>query len=236
MSLTSWTVDERVAFAELPREQRAESLARRHGYGGPWRVRTATITTPADFQAVLEHFEAGERRAGFAFHLSKALIAFFGQLQPEDFRRFARTLVAIVHDKKNTTRTRLRAVEAAVRPLLDAVKLMRDLRKRDTTLMLDHLEGLVRAFFEELGTSEYRRFHAALMEMAERGAALTRVRAIRIAMKITTELARALATLEEDRAFPLSLEPSESPQAASMRAAMAKIEAECAAAVAQRAE
>ncbi len=188
-----------VPLSAIPPAQRAEALARRNGFSGEWPPRRVIITSVEDFAAACEVLQAGDSRAGLVKAVGCALIGIFGALRPADFRGFARSLLAIAHDRKNAPRTRLRAVEAAVRPLLDAVRLVDQLRQTDHgagSMMSAHLKSLIVAFFDELGPSGYARFRDVLLELAQRSRGATRVRAVRLTVRITTDLARALGKLE----------------------------------------
>jgi hypothetical protein len=63
----------------------------------------------------LTWLEAGEQRAGFLAALGSNLVAYFEHLRPEHFQRFAAVLLHAAENPKASHRTRLRAVQAAIR-------------------------------------------------------------------------------------------------------------------------
>ena len=179
------------------RVEKRETTARRNGFFGEWPPTKPRIESAADCAHYLARAEAGEHRAGFLAALGSNLVAFFQDLQPEHFRRFAVLLLDVAENPTASHRSRLRAVQAAIRPLHRAVAILPKLGKADDGALRRHLEGLLMAFCEELSADDFGRLAALLIELTGPKAKTPsdRVRACEAALTIVTDGMAMLAKL-----------------------------------------
>ena len=184
---------------------RREAIARSNGWSGPWPPDKPCIESAADCQNYLSRLEAGEQRAGFLTALGKNLVAFFEHLQPEHFRRFAAVLLKVAENPQASHRTRLRAVQAAIRPLQRTVMLLPRLEKAGERSLQAHLESLLLAFCRELSTDGFGRLARVLMDLSGPAAkeVSDKVRACEAALTTVTQamgMLAALTTMQQHRA------------------------------------
>lgn len=178
------------------RIERREAEARGRGWTGSWPPEKPHIESAADCEHYLARLEEGELRAGFLAAVGSKLVAFFRELKPEHFRRFAAVLLEIAEDSGVAHRSRLRAVEAAIRPLRRAVTILPKLQKAGDGALQTHLESLLMAFCEALSAEHFGGLARVLVELTGPAARTTtdRLRAIEAAL---TAVTNAMAMLSE---------------------------------------
>lgn len=188
------------------RLERREAEARRNGWIGPWPPDKPSIDSAADCERYLCRLEAGEQRAGFLTALGSNLVAFFEHLEPEHFQRFAGPLLDVAQDPRASHRTRLRAVQAAIRPLRRAVTILPKLEKAGDDSLQAHLEALLMAFCRELSADDFGRLAALLADLAGPAAktASDKVRACEAAL---TAVAEAMGMLSDLTAMQRRWQP-----------------------------
>jgi hypothetical protein len=127
-------------------------------------------------------------------------VAFFEHLKPEHFQRFARVLLDVAQNPKASHRSRLRAVQAAIRPLRQAVTILPKLEKAGEPSLQAHLESLLIAFCRELSPDGFARLAAVLVELAGPAAKTTsdKLWACEVALTAVTD---AMGMLSELRAM-----------------------------------
>lgn len=133
------------------RLRRREEQARRHGYEGTWPPERAKINSPEDCRHYLDRVASGEERAGFLTSLSRCLMAYFNKLTTDDFERMGRIFLSVAENPKATVRTRIRAVESAIRACQRTLITMVRLRELDDSELLDKLVTLHGGFLRALG-------------------------------------------------------------------------------------
>lgn len=208
-----------------PDQEKAEQLARRHGYRGVWppppRPR---IDDAASLQAELDKLSAGELRSACVAAAGDHLAQFFAGLSPEHFRDFGRMLVrAILWDElpaderresgwgaagAPTPRVQIRAVQAALKPMLQVIGLVPKLARLKglPTAMLAHLLTCTHGFLAPFGGDVMPRVAARLFRLATAAASAdTAVRAAGAAATLT------LTTLETLVSSKLGLEQANAP-------------------------
>ena len=179
-------------------EQR-EAEARARGWVGTWPPEKPHIESPADCEHYLTRLEDGEERAGFLAALSTSLVKFFEELQSDHFRRFGAILLQVAENPKATSRTRLRAVQAAIRPMRQAIAILPKLSRASDGSRQGHLIALLSAFFDELGHDRLQRLARVLVNLAERDAKSLsdRVRTVEAALKIVTDTMEMLVEVRK---------------------------------------
>jgi hypothetical protein len=167
--------------------ERSEKLARQNGWVGRWPPKRTHIASAGDCETHLARLELGEARAGIVRALGIALVAFFDKLQPQDFQRFAKALLQVARDGSASDRTRLRATEAAIRPLHDALPILLRLKQCGDSSLQAHLERCLAAFCEEISAEGFGQLGEILVELAETGARTSnKVRAVAAALRLLT--------------------------------------------------
>lgn len=188
------------------RVERREAQARGNGWSGPWPPEKACIESAADCEHYLTRLESGEHRAGFLGAVGNGLVAFFQNLQPEHFRRFAAVLFNIAQDPTASHRTRLRAVQAAIRPLHRAMRVLPRLKDAGDQSLQTHLQTLLAAFCQELSADDFAALGTIMIELTGPAAktASDKVRACTAALTLVTE---ALEMLVDLRSVARTLPP-----------------------------
>lgn len=119
-----------------------------------------------DYLEILRQVESGYQPASFLQALGVRCFAFFGRLQPEDFRRVARALVAAALNEQNASCTRVRAIESALMPLRKAATLIPMLMAARESALLLHLHKLLAAFFEEISANDFAGMADTLVQLS----------------------------------------------------------------------
>lgn len=212
--------------------ERREREARERGWVGPWPPQKPRIEEPADCESYLGRLESGEHRAGFLGTLATKLVDFYEGLDEEHFRRFARTLLDVARDPKAAHRSRLQAVQAAIKPAKRALLLLTRLEETGPRSLQAKLQRLLVAFFEEFG-DELAGLAGELADLAGPGARApsNRVRATRMAVGLTLDTLEMLEQIQRlrprQRPNPTPVDPEASARAQRRLAEMrAKIDAE----------
>jgi len=180
------------------RLERREAEARGDGWLGPWPPDKPQIESAPDCERYLTRLEGGEQWAGFLAALALNLVAFFEHLQPEHFRRFAAVLLDVAENPQASHRSRLRAVQAAIRPLRRAVTMLPKLEKAGDGSLQAHLESLLMAFVQKLSADDFGRLAALLVDLAGPAAktASDKVRACEAALTTVTDAMAMLTELQ----------------------------------------
>lgn len=180
------------------RIEKREAEARDSGWSGLWPPEKPCIESAADCERYLTRLESGEHRAGFLGAVGNGLVAFFENLETEHFRRFAAVLFEIAQDPTASHRTRLRAVQAAIRPLRRAVGILPRLGGAGDNSLQARLESLLAAFCEALSADDFAALGAVLVELTGPAAktASDKVRACAGALTLVTEAMQMLLDLK----------------------------------------
>lgn len=177
---------------------RREATARSCGYTGVFPPERPRFDDAEDVKRVSAEILAGVHRAGFIAGVGRNLIAFFEELEPETFAQFARMVLDIAENPKSSHRTRLRAIQAAFRPLRKAIKMLPKLRGAGDSPLRAHLELLLASFCSELTPERFRRL-AQVFKLLGGSAARTpsdRVRTAQAALDLVYEALEMLDELE----------------------------------------
>ena len=135
------------------------------------------------------------------------MVAFFEHLTPEHFERFAEVLLDVAENPRASHRSRLRAVQAAIRPVRRAVAILPKLQKAGDGSLQTHLESLLMAFCQRLSAEHFGRLAGVLVELTGPAAKTTsdRVRACEAALTVVTD---AMGMLSELKAMEARRAPS----------------------------
>lgn len=177
------------------RIERREAEARGNGWQGAWPPEKPKIDSAADCEHYLCRLEGGEQRAGFLAAIGTNLVAFFEHLKPEHFERFADVLLDVAENPNASHRSRLRAVQATIRPLRRAVALLPKLEPAGDGSLQKHLESLLGGFLRKLSAEDFGRLGRVLVELTGPAAKTTsdKVRACEAALTTVTEAMAMLA-------------------------------------------
>ena len=192
---------------------KAEEHARKAGYDGrfppPAKPR---VDTADEFTGLVGELLAGDRRANLLWQVAVHAGEFFHALQPDHCSQLATMLVTLAEDPATPRRVRIRAIQAAIRPLIALTARARKLQRvpaGDKTLLAE-LEGNIAAFIGALATNPEgsqetlpplvrlaQQLLAIGMTVSDRGRE-DQVRAIGTAMDLITHMMDAIIAVRGD--------------------------------------
>ena len=195
--------------------------------------------TPEGVRSAMDELESGNHAARFAGAVGRGLSKFFEELTPADYARAGRLLLEVVTTPANGTRSRIRAVQAALRPLQKAIAIFPELVKAQRIGMVVRLRTMLQAFVEAIGEDGFGRMARELAGIANdttayedlahlapmmspghpsrpkvllEQALTNRIRAVELMTTIVTDLMKTLGRLDEiarDSEVPIEENSSE---------------------------
>lgn len=170
-----------------------EAEARSRGYFGPWPPAPVVVESASEGEHWLARVEGGEHRASALTAISRGFVEFYRELTAEHFRRLGTVLIDVARDKRTADRVRLRAVEAVLRVLHNAARVLKKLPADEQSGKLtNHLWMLLTAFLDSIAKDDWQVLTNTLRELTETKVPSTRVRAAASMMNMivnTSELA-----------------------------------------------
>ncbi|MCK4601042.1 MAG: hypothetical protein KAU28_01155 [Phycisphaerae bacterium] len=192
---------------------KAEERARRAGYRGSFPPAPKPRVDTADqFEGLVGQVLTGDRRANLLWQVAVHAGEFFHALQPDHCSQLATVLVKLAEDPETPRRVRIRAIQAAIRPLIALTARARKLQRvpaGDQTL-LGELEQNIAAFIGSLATNpeDSKETFPPLVRLAQQlftiGTTTTekgredQVRAISTAMDLITHMMDAIIAVRGD--------------------------------------
>lgn len=205
----------------------AEQRAREAGYAGIWPPPPKPrVDAPEDMHNIVDQLFAGDHRANLLWQVAVHAAEFFDALSPEQCGALARKLIDLAEDAETPRRVRIRAIQAAIRPLIQLTHRARKLERvpaGDKTI-LGRLEANIAAFVGALGTrSPDSEQPAPLIRLASIlftiGSQTTgpkgredQVRAITIAMDLITHMMDAIINVRGELVAESGREPGVVPK------------------------
>lgn len=147
------------------------------------------IETPDDYKEVLAQVETGDHRSRLLTILGGRLGEFYRAMQPEHFRRLARVALGAARDAENAPVARIRAVQAILSPIKEAVDVTYRLQRLNCAepTIVQHMYTLLQAFYDELGDGEFAELGRILVEagggLKDTAKVESRIKAIAAALK-----------------------------------------------------
>jgi hypothetical protein len=137
-------------------------------------------TTPEAWIENLRKLEAHDHRAGLVRVTGRKLAEFYDALDDECFSDAANVMREIAFDPKNKIRTKLRAVQAAIRPVADCVKMLPALMKAGNNVAVQTLARRMTAYMETWEEGDFTKLAKLLVQAYKDKSAtyLDRVRAV----------------------------------------------------------
>lgn len=137
-------------------------------------------TTPEAWMDNLRKLEAHDHRAGLVRVTGRKLAEFYDALDDTCFISAARIMREIAFDPKNKIRTKIRAVQASIKPVADCVKMLPKLMQSGNMVAVQTLAHRLTVYMDSWNEGDFARL-AKLLVLAykDRTAShLDRVRAI----------------------------------------------------------
>jgi len=185
--------------------------ARKNGYTYAWPPPPLPgVRGPDDFRRrIAEINESPGIRSGLLASAAVHAATFFEAIEPADCMALGQRLVDLSLNRATTRLVRLRAIQAAIRPLIEMIRRAARLQTMPDvdSALLERLEANVRAFIEPLGRTVPGRNQSALALMARElvatGSKLhqpgtTTIRAIQTLLAITVSMMDTLLAVRAE--------------------------------------